>query len=98
MVLEDWDQSINDDCTIKSRDAFFNELEEILNKNQEKTILLALHHPLMSNGYMGGQFSLEKQLFPLEQKIPLPVLGSLINFVHRGLARKTFKINSIQFY
>ena len=83
--LEDWDNSptINDDCTIKSRDAFFNELEEILNKNQEKTILLALHHPLMSNGIHGGQFSLEKQLFPLEQKIPLPVLGSILNFVRK---------------
>jgi hypothetical protein len=58
MVLEDWDNSptINDDCTIKSRDAFFNELEEILNKNQEKTILLALHHPLMSNGHMVDSF------------------------------------------
>jgi hypothetical protein len=38
MVLEDWDNSptINDDCTIKSRDAFFNELEEILNKTKKK--------------------------------------------------------------
>ncbi|MDI6050980.1 metallophosphoesterase [Flavobacterium sp. XS2P24] len=83
--LEDWDNSptINDDCTIKSREAFFNELEDILNKNQEKTIILALHHPLMSNGTHGGQFSLEKQLFPLEQKIPLPVLGSVINFVRK---------------
>jgi hypothetical protein len=37
MVLEDWDNSptINDDCTIKSRDAFLMN-EEILNKNQEK--------------------------------------------------------------
>ncbi len=83
--LEDWDNSptINDDCTIKSRDAFFYELEDILNKNQEKTIIVALHHPLMSNGTHGGQFSLEKQLFPLKQKIPLPVLGSIINFVRK---------------
>jgi hypothetical protein len=38
MVLEDWDNSptINDDCTIKSRDVFFNELEEILNKINKK--------------------------------------------------------------
>ena len=83
--LEDWDKSptINDDCTIKTREAFFVELESLLIKNQEKTVVVALHHPLMSNGSHGGQFSLEKQLFPLEQKIPLPVLGSVIHFVRK---------------
>ena len=88
--LEDWDKSptINDDCDIKTREDFFVELENILNKNQDKTVILALHHPLMSNGTHGGQFSLEKQLFPLEQKIPLPVIGSLIN-----LTRKTSGIS-----
>ncbi|MFV8325457.1 metallophosphoesterase [Flavobacterium sp. ZS1P14] len=83
--LEDWDKNptINDDCDIKTREAFFLELENIFNKNQEKTVILALHHPLMSNGTHGGQFSLEKQLFPLEQKIPLPVIGSLINLIRK---------------
>lgn len=83
--LEDWDKNptINDDCEIKTREAFFYELENILNKNQDKTIILALHHPLMTNGSHGGQFSLDKQLFPLEQKIPLPVLGSFINLIRK---------------
>ena len=83
--LEDWNNSptINDDCDIKTRDAFFEELENVLNKNQDKTILVALHHPLMSNGTHGGQFSAEKQLFPLEQKIPLPVIGSLFNLLRK---------------
>lgn len=83
--LEDWDEgtSINDDCTIKTREAFFAELESILNKNKEKTIILAVHHPLMSNGTHGGQFSVEKQLFPFEQKIPLPVVGSVINLLRK---------------
>lgn len=83
--LEDWNNSptINDDCDIKTRNAFFEELENVLNKNQDKTILVALHHPLMSNGTHGGQFSIEKQLFPLEQKIPLPVIGSLFNLLRK---------------
>jgi hypothetical protein len=83
--LEDWDKhpTINDNCDIKTRNAFFDELESLLNKNQEKTVILALHHPLMSNGSHGGQFSLEKQLFPLEQKIPLPVIGSFINLLRK---------------
>nr|WP_294926527.1 metallophosphoesterase [uncultured Flavobacterium sp.] len=83
--LEDWNDhpTINDNCDIKTREDFFDELENILNKNQEKTIVVAIHHPLMSNGTHGGQFSLEKQLFPLENKIPLPIIGSMINFVRK---------------
>ena len=83
--LEDWDDSpgINDNCRIKTRDDFFVELEAVLNKNQEKTTILAIHHPLMSNGSHGGQFSLTKQLFPLESNFPLPVLGSLGNLLRK---------------
>jgi predicted phosphodiesterase len=83
--LEDWDKipTINDECTIKTREAFFIELEDLLIKNQEKTVILALHHPLLNNGSHGGQFSLKKQLFPLQQKIPLPIIGSLLNFFRK---------------
>lgn len=83
--LEEWNNhpTINDNCDIKTREDFFDELESILNKNQEKTVILAIHHPLFSNGTHGGQFSLEKQLFPLEQKIPLPIIGSFINLVRK---------------
>jgi hypothetical protein len=83
--LEDWNKSptINDNCDIKTREDFFAELESLLSKNKDKTVILALHHPLMSNGTHGGQFSLEKQLFPLEQKIPLPIIGSVINFLRK---------------
>lgn len=83
--LEDWDKNptINDNCDIKTREAFFNELESILNKNQDKTVILAMHHPLMSNGTHGGQFSFEKELYPFEQKIPLPIIGSFINLIRK---------------
>ncbi|SHH03570.1 Calcineurin-like phosphoesterase [Flavobacterium micromati] len=83
--LEDWDKipTINDECTIKTREAFFIELEDLLIKNQEKTVILALHHPLLNSGSHGGQFSLKKQLFPLEQKIPLPIIGSILNFFRK---------------
>jgi hypothetical protein len=83
--LEDWDENptINEDCNIKTREDFFDELESLLSKNQDKTVILALHHPLMTNGSHGGQFSIEKQLFPLEQKIPLPIVGSLINLLRK---------------
>jgi hypothetical protein len=79
--LEDWDNNptINDNCDIKTREKFLEELESLINKNIDKTIVLALHHPLMSNGSHGGQYSLKKNIYPFQNKIPLPVIGSLIN-------------------
>lgn len=83
--LEEWDQhpTINDNCEIKTKAAFFEELEAILNKNQEKIKIIAIHHPLMSNGSHGGQYSFKKQIFPFEAKIPLPVIGSFINLLRK---------------
>lgn len=97
--LEDWDNNptINDNCDIKTREAFFGELENLLNKNQDKTVLLAMHHPLMSNGTHGGQFSFEKQLFPLEQKIPLPVIGSFLNLIRKTAGASPQDIQNKQY-
>lgn len=97
--LEDWNNhpTINDNCDIKTREDFFDELESILNKNQEKTVILAIHHPLMSNGSHGGQYSLEKQLFPLEQKIPLPVIGSFINLLRKTTGASPQDIQNKQY-
>lgn len=83
--LQKWDKhpTINEDCDIKTREQFFDELESELNKSQKKTTIIAMHHPLMSSGTHGGQFSWEKQLFPLESKIPLPVIGTLINLLRK---------------
>lgn len=83
--LEDWENhpKINDHCDIKTREAFFEEVESLLNKNQDKIKIIAIHHPLMSNGSHGGQYAWEKQLFPFESHFPLPILGSLINLLRK---------------
>jgi hypothetical protein len=77
--LTDWNKNptINDNCDIKSRKEFFIEVEGELKKNNEKTILVAMHHPAYTNGVHGGFYNLEKHLFPFETKIPLPILGTL---------------------
>jgi hypothetical protein len=66
-----------------------------LSKKRDKTVILAMHHPLMSNGSHGGQFY-RKQIFPLEQKIPLPVIGSFINLLRKrqGPVLKISKTNN----
>src|SRR5690606_2155567 len=80
--LEDWDKhpTINDGCDqIKTREQFFEEIESEINKAQGKTLLFAIHHPLQTNGVHGGRFAADKHLFPFQSKLPLPVLGTLIN-------------------
>lgn len=83
--LENWDRTpqINANCDIKTREDFFDEFERVLNNYQNKTTIVAIHHPIASNGTHGGQFSLKKQLFPLESKIPLPIIGSGINLLRK---------------
>lgn len=78
--LEDWntDPSINANCEIKSREKFFIEIETELEKHQNKTILFAMHHPMFSYGTHGGNYALKKHLYPLQKKIPMPGLASLV--------------------
>lgn len=79
--LTNWDKhpNMNDDCEIKDREKFFQELEGVIKKNESKTTIIALHHPMFSYGNHGGQYTLNQQFYPSGGKIPLPVLGSLIN-------------------
>jgi len=83
--LVDWDKypGINDECDIKTREGFFEELESLLNKNQDKIKIIAIHHPIMSNGSHGGQYSWQKQLFPFGNNLPLPVIGSFFNLLRK---------------
>ncbi|MFD2822900.1 metallophosphoesterase [Lacinutrix iliipiscaria] len=83
--LENWDNhpTINDDCQIKTKANFFDEFEGQIKKAIGKTTIVAMHHPLFSNGPHGGQYSIKQQLFPLNNNIPLPIIGSLINVVRR---------------
>lgn len=79
--LEDWDKhpTINDKCNIRTRESFFIEIEGEFKKNNEKTIIVAMHHPMFTNGTHGGKFSIDKQLYPTQsKKVPLPGIASLV--------------------
>ena len=102
-VLADWSKNpgINEKCDIKTREDFYTELEDQLNKNQNKTIVVATHHPLITHGSHGGYYSMEKQIFPLENKVPLPVLGSVMNLIrstggvtHQDISNQNYKMLS----
>ena len=48
--LEDWDDhpEMNTDCELKTREAFFTEFKDDLKDSQGKTIIVAIHHPVLS--------------------------------------------------
>ncbi len=72
---------IESDCEFKTEDEVIGELEDILNKNYKKLIILATHHPFKSNGPHGGYFTWKEHIFPFTEMreklfIPLPIIGS----------------------
>lgn len=89
--LTNWDKhpNMNDDCEIKDREKFFEEMEGLIKKNADKTTIIAMHHPVTSYGPHGGQFSMKQQLFPANNGIPIPILGTLANILRRtgGVSR-----------
>lgn len=66
---------MNDNCDIKTRNDFFNEFSSLIKKARNKTTIVAVHHPLFTNGAHGGQFSFADHMKPL------PVLGTLKNII-----------------
>ncbi|GGG91055.1 hypothetical protein GCM10011416_04490 [Polaribacter pacificus] len=83
--LTDWDKhpTLNDDCDIKTREAFFEAYEGMIKKARGKTVIVAMHHPMFTNGPHGGQFSLKQQLYPIGGSIPLPVIGTFLNLIRK---------------
>ncbi len=74
-----WDKhpTLNDDCEIKTRARFFDEYSSLIKKSRGKTTIVALHHPMYTNGSHGGQFTFGSHMKPL------PVLGTLKNVIRK---------------
>uniref|UniRef100_UPI00261862AF metallophosphoesterase n=1 Tax=uncultured Chryseobacterium sp. TaxID=259322 RepID=UPI00261862AF len=83
--LTDWDKNygINKNCEIKTREDFFTELDDIIKKNQNKTIVIALHHPVISSGNHAGFDSFSAHIFPFKSNIPVPVVSSALNILRK---------------
>lgn len=77
--ITNWDNhpTINDDCEIKTRSQFLDEFRDEIKKARGKTTIVAVHHPMFTNGSHGGKFSF-KSYFQ-----PIPVLGILKNVLRK---------------
>ncbi len=73
---------IESDCPYKTKAEILLQLDDILSKNSQKLVILALHHTFRSYSPHGGYFTLKQHLFPFTDAIPklyfpLPLLGSV---------------------
>lgn len=77
--VTNWDKhpTINDDCDIKTRVDFLNELASEIKKARGKTTIIAVHNPMFTNGSHGGQYDFKSHLKPL------PILGTLKNLIRK---------------
>lgn len=73
---------VESDCNQKTEEEVLEELKDVLNKNYNKLVVIAMHHPFKSNGPHGGYYTLKQHIFPFTEShpnlyIPLPVIGSI---------------------
>lgn len=67
-------ENINKKCTdIVTRRRFMEELKDAIDDNLDKNIVIAMHHPVLSNGPYAGHKSLKDHM------TPFPVAGTLVN-------------------
>jgi hypothetical protein len=69
-------------CQTKTLDEFTLELEEIINTHPNQLVMVAMHHPLYSEGVHGGAYTWKQHIFPFAEAvkglyIPLPIIGSV---------------------
>ena len=90
--LRDWDKypDFNEKCLYKTRFDFMYELTDLIKKySKDKRLVIALHHPVFTEGVHGGKFSAKDHFFPLTNlkkpvALPLPIIGSLYPILRKN--------------
>ncbi len=98
-ALINWDRypGINKGCDIKTRDDFYREFKDLILKNQDKRIIVALHHPVISSGVHAGFNSAQSHLSSFQGKLPVPGVASLINVLRSSSGASMEDITNIHY-
>ncbi|MFT2010330.1 metallophosphoesterase [Pontibacter sp. 13R65] len=75
-------------CQATNETEMLQQIEQILEENKGKHVVVSAHHPFFSNSNHGGYYSVMDHLFPLRLirdglYVPLPVIGSLYPFFRK---------------
>ncbi len=95
-ALINWDKydGINKNCEIKTRDAFFEEFKDLIIKNQDKRIIVAVHHPVISSGVHAGFNSFRSYLSAFGGKVPIPIIATMFNILRSSSGASMEDINN----
>jgi predicted phosphohydrolase len=90
--IADWDDKplFNDECEINTRELFLSVLKDELRKQRHKTVIVAIHHPVYSNGLYGGRIADYNLYKPSIENAYLPVVGAPWSFLRSqgGISRQ----------
>ncbi|MCX7549950.1 metallophosphoesterase [Xanthomarina sp. F2636L] len=67
--------TINEKCELKTREDFLDEFRSEIKKARGKITLVAIHHPMYSEGPHNGRYDVK------EHMSPIPVLGTIKNVI-----------------
>ena len=72
-----------DGCSAGSEEEFYALLQEMIDRNMNKKVLVVGHYPIYSYSLHGGKFKFKHHIFPLtiyrkKAFMPLPFVGSLL--------------------
>jgi len=88
--LHPWEkpQGETSTCENKTKPEVLDAIEDILQRNRGKQVVIAAHHPLYTYGEHGGVSTLKDHIFPLTAAekglyLPLPVIGSIYPFYRK---------------
>ncbi len=93
--ISNWSRvkDINKKCTdIITRRRFMEELEGYINDGQGKNIVIAMHHPIFSNGKFAAKETFKSHLRPV------PILGTLLSAVRDLDGFDPDQLNSRSYY
>lgn len=79
--LADWPVEHKSECSPRSLEEAYRDLASEFDHPDDRHVVLALHHPMLTAGPHGGHFGWKQHLFPLTDFwpwawLPLPVIGS----------------------
>ena len=87
-LTEPANRAVGRSCGVENEEEVYAALQEIIERNKTKNIMVFAHHPLFSDGIHGGYFTLADHIFPLSivfkyAFIPLPIIGSIYPFARK---------------
>src|SRR5687768_873237 len=77
------------ECECKTKADVLGKLQDIVDRNRNKLIFFASHHPFRTHGSHGGYYSVKEHVFPFTDLnknlyIPLPIIGSLYPILRKS--------------